>query len=279
MVTRARGFTVLELMIASAIALTIVAGAGAMLGQMVLQHRRDAEHARMRADLDLGLSRISHDLRHAGLGLPTGFVPEGEPALGPLLLAGETELVLAGDLPRPDQVLNGSSLAVPVSGGLRLGNELNEDRPTAAGTDPKHGPDEFAILVNSRGEWAQLGAALPSAFLIGPNRGFVSTPDRVFYRLEGGVLLRMQCWGPVPPQAETEPCGAGDGTGWERLASGIRLLQFEYATEAGAGLSPLPLAPQPRSKVRRVRVRLALRSAVGETTLDLAGETVVALRQ
>jgi hypothetical protein len=156
--------------------------------------------------------------------------------------------------------------------------------------------NEHLLVVGGSGRWVerQLGApmqggvglgralrittSLPTGLMEGgPSRAWVSTPDRVFYRLTptGATreLQRMQCWGSVGSPATLadfrtgcDPGSAATGTGWETLATGLTpgALDFTYLDASGAALArPVPDEALPR--VRRVVVRLTLEQSIAGT--------------
>jgi type II secretory pathway pseudopilin PulG len=89
--------------------------------------------------------------------------------------------------------------------------------------------------------------------------GMVSTPDRIFFRLNGTNLQRKQCWGKPLPNDPDWPSGGinnmasvdpqdvgsgGDtdcfpaGAGWETLLTNVSALNFRYFRENGAEVLP-----------------------------------------
>jgi prepilin-type N-terminal cleavage/methylation domain-containing protein len=129
-----RGFTLVEVLVASAVGLIILTG---MMGYLVQRSRRDQQEAllaRLKQDATLVLGQLVRELRQAGLGRPTRARREGEGEIfaGPLIAADRTSLAFIADLPRPDASLNGLSSfaanqAVPPmpDRGVALLNELN----------------------------------------------------------------------------------------------------------------------------------------------------------
>jgi prepilin-type N-terminal cleavage/methylation domain-containing protein len=129
-----RGFTLVEVLVASAVGLIILTG---MMGYLVQRLRRDqqeAQLARLKQDATLVLGQLGRELRQAGLGRPTRARGEGEGEIfpGPLIAADQTSLAFVADLPRPDASLNGLSSfaanqAVPPmpDRSVALLNELN----------------------------------------------------------------------------------------------------------------------------------------------------------
>lgn len=123
----------------------------------------------------------------------------------------------------------------------------------------------------------------------GPNRAWVSTLDRVFYRLDDGRLQRKQCWGSVGspivltgPGGLAEPCdpaGPDSGTDWETLAQGLAAdaLDVTYLDAAGNELTR-PLPPEALPRVRRVQVRLRLEQSVAGEALTHEDTLTVAPR-
>lgn len=344
MVRRARagGFTLIELMVASVVALMVLSTAIALLLASARAHRRHVELGRLKRSAALVVDQLTSELRQAGLGVPSSV--RAEPPGGlyppPLFTAGETSIAFSADLPRPDSALNGlSELADDQSPGtlpahgLAVVNELSGGCdvyvgalpcttdassllfPTEPGSGCDGSPDartcpwalnryrarEAILIVNSNGNWVQreldsppfgasntrralkLTTAPPPQFpfFAGANRGFVSTPDRVFYRVDGDSVVRKQCWDAVPipttTDALTVPCSRlDDGTDWEPLATGATL-SFIYYDANGIPLGPLPLSEPQLRRVRRVEVQLHLERAVSGLPAPLAYDTAVAV--
>ena len=116
--------------------------------------------------------------------------------------------------------------------------------PDSAPTCPwglkKYQPGEWLVLVDGVGRWVereissnlfsisssrialQLDQRLPMNFFDVPNRGWVASVDRVFYRLQEGTIERRQCWGmagsPATVGGLSQHCGSPlEGTEWEPL--------------------------------------------------------------
>lgn len=166
---------------------------------------------------------------------------------------------------------------------------------------------EPLLLVNGAGQWiqrsvsaAQLdsidpdfrrslrldGAALPNKLLEGPSPGFISTPDRLTYKLvkQGTLaaeehlrLVREQCWGQLNVANPLAPCNpAGYATPEETLLeydmpptashpmsmAWQDTLRFTYHTANGTqlvGAAPsFELSEAQRRQVRQVRLHLQL---------------------
>jgi prepilin-type N-terminal cleavage/methylation domain-containing protein len=320
-----RGFTLIEVVVASGVGVVLLA---AVMGYLLHRSRMDHQEARrgrLKQDASLVLGQLGRELRQAGLGRPTRARREGEGELfpGPLLAADATELAFVADLPRPDSSLNGVSAFAANQGqpllpdrGIALLNELNGgcdvdgSSPSACRTDEsslllaasgqdclasphtsptcpwglnKYRPGEWLVLVDGVGRWVerrvssslfsssgsrvalQLDERLPVDFFAVPNRGWVASVDRVFYRLREGAVERKQCWsglgGPTSVSAISRPCTSlGEGTPWEPLlrTAAPEGLTFRYFDAQGAELTRLPLSTQELRRVRRVEVRLRL---------------------
>lgn len=157
---RARGFTLVEVLVAGAVGLVILASA---IGYLVHRSRVDAREkqlARLKRDASLLLGQLERELRQAGLGRPTRTRLEGDQELfpGPLLAASATGLAFVADLPRPDASLNGLSSfaanqAVPPlpSGGVALLNELNGGCDVDASSFSACRTDEASLLLPAPG--------------------------------------------------------------------------------------------------------------------------------
>ncbi|MDY7227406.1 PilW family protein [Hyalangium rubrum] len=161
------------------------------------------------------------------------------------------------------------------------------DFPHSSPTCPwglnKYQAGEWLVLVDGAGRWVErqvsssvFGNAIgrlalvfdepiPRDFFEVPNRGWVASLDRVFYRLEGGAVERKQCWERVGVQATlsglSRPCRAKEeGTPWEPLlrTAAPGGLVFRYFDAQGVEFKALPLAPMDLRRVRRVEVALRL---------------------
>ncbi|HYV44879.1 MAG TPA: prepilin-type N-terminal cleavage/methylation domain-containing protein [Myxococcaceae bacterium] len=155
----------------------------------------------------------------------------------------------------------------------------------------KYQASEWVMVANGKGDWAELqlsptvfvsrpprkflqlaGARPGGLFPVGiPNRGFVSTPDRVFYELNAGTVRRQQCWSqlgtPIDPASiVVKPCDApANGTDWEVRARDVAALSFEYRDAADAIIAaPVPVADLRR--IRRVVITLSLQRALSAAT-------------
>jgi prepilin-type N-terminal cleavage/methylation domain-containing protein len=320
-----RGFTLIEVLVASAVGLIILTG---MMGYLVQRSRRDHQEkqlAQLKQDASLVLGQLGRELRQAGLGRPTRARREGEGEIfpGPLIAADETSLAFAVDLPRPDASLNGlSSFAanqtvppmpdrsVALLNELNGGCDVDGSSPSACRTDvsslllmpsgvdclsspgsaptcpwglKKYRPGEWLVLVDGVGRWVerrvslslyassasrtalQLNEPLPADFFDVPNRGWVASVDRVFYRLREGTVERKQCWNmmgsPVTASTLSRPCtSGGDGTPWEPLlrTAEARGFTFRYFDARGFEIARFPPPDEELRRVRRVDVQLRL---------------------
>lgn len=181
------------------------------------------------------------------------------------------------------------------------------DSPESAPSCPwglnKYLPGEWLVLVDGTGRWVerQVGAnvfgsatgrlalmldeRLPVDFFDVPNRGWVASLDRVFYRLEAGTVERKQCWERVGIQATVSglarPCGdKGEGTPWEPLLRTVapQGLVFRYFDAQGVELTALPLTPMDLRRVRRVEVGLHLTAPTSGAPVTYDTFTAVTLR-
>lgn len=338
MVRRARGYTLVEAMLASLLSLLIIAAAFQVLGFVVMHHHRDLGRAKMRQMGDVVVRSLAHDLRHAGLGVPSGPRASGAFELLDRIFVAETaEVALLADLARPESSLNGfsllggeqpglaaapffvtlvneltgecavdllsspacttrdSSLLVPASAGT--GCAGSEFHPTCPWALQKYKSGDTVIVANGLGAWDEFTVDNPRHADGGdrrglrltaapghltptlPNRGFVSTIDRVFYRLNGDKVERVQCWGPLPSPL-TASCPAGSNSlGVETLATGVTRFELTYATSQGTDRpAPVTAAADLRS-IRRVHVALDLSTTVFDVPLSHTLETTVAVRR
>jgi hypothetical protein len=148
--------------------------------------------------------------------------------------------------------------------------------------------DEYIIVADGLGRWVErridsgiyaahsgsnrvtlsLDVAVPPELVSsGPNQGYASTPDRVFYRVSAGWVERNQCWGSVgkPIGSLSTPCtNTANGTNWERLARGALTAQptFSYYTAGGVKLTA-PVAAASLRSIHRVDITLRLERVVG----------------
>lgn len=167
---------------------------------------------------------------------------------------------------------------------------------------------EYLIVANTKGNWVErrlhsslqaavsggrrtlvLEQSLPLDFFSGPNRGFVSTPDRVYYGLNAGGVRRNQCWGSIfsSPGGNTFSLGCPDlpadnATGWETLTTGVvpSGLRFTYWSASGT-LLPVPVTDESDLRsIRRVDIELDLERVLpdGEKLLHSASLSIT-LRQ
>lgn len=190
-------------------------------------------------------------------------------------------------------------------------------KPDGARTCPwalnRYQTDEYLIVADSLGRWVerqisssgvyaqnttsgrfalQLTDDVPAElFANGPNQGFVSTPDRVFFQLNAGRWERKQCWGSVgvgsgsPSTLDLDtPCGAGPnvGTAWEQLASAggtPASATFTYWKANGTKLTT-PVAASDLKDIYRVVIRLELqRSQSNGPPLSHVAYGSITLRQ
>jgi prepilin-type N-terminal cleavage/methylation domain-containing protein len=175
-------------------------------------------------------------------------------------------------------------------------------RPDRARTCPwslkRYRGSEYIIVADALGRWVErqvdggiygvhtgskrvtlsLNVKVPPELVSGgPNQGYASTPDRVFYRINNGWVERNQCWGSVsaPIATLSQPCtGTTNGTDWERLARGALTAQptFTYYTAGGAQL-PTPVAAASLRSIHRVDITLRFERVVGtgaDTKTDAA---------
>jgi prepilin-type N-terminal cleavage/methylation domain-containing protein len=319
-----RGFTLIELMIGSAVMVVVLTGAAAVLLAATQQHRRGLEKANLERTCNQLIGQMEAELRQAGLGMPKGtLIGAGTRFSAAILEANANDVVFFADLARPDSSLNGLSAlsdeqTTTGPDGVAVLNELNgncdvytasahcqTDTSSAIFSTPgdcgsnsgaitcpwalkKYRGSEWVMVANGAGDWAelqlvpgifvsrasrkflQLTASRPASLFPAnvPNRGFVATPDRVFYELNGGTVRRKQCWSqlstPIDPASiMARSCTAPvDGTDWEVRARDVAALNFEYRDGADAVIAaPVPLADLRR--IRRVVINLSLQRTLG----------------
>lgn len=125
-------------------------------------------------------------------------------------------------------------------------------------------------------------SAPPAALRSRSRGGFVSTIDRVFYRLNAGKLERQQCWDAIgaPTLAALGPCPGGAGTPWEVIADAPLGSTFtvSYFDATGAALA-VPLAPTALPRVERVDLSLHLEQTFGDEVLSSDATQSVSFRQ
>ncbi len=135
MVRRARpsrGFTLLELMVAGAVALFMLTAALAVFSRAAAMQRKQRVKMELKRSAELVMGQLTSELRQAGLGRPRGTRAEpGGEAFPPALLVAEAQrIVFVADLPRWNSNFNGFSQLAdsqPASSvaGVALLNELN----------------------------------------------------------------------------------------------------------------------------------------------------------
>jgi len=168
--------------------------------------------------------------------------------------------------------------------------------------------NEYLIVANTKGNWVErqlqsslhaavsggrrtlvLQDSLPTDFFSGANRGFVSTPDRVYYGLDAGGVRRNQCWGSIfsSPGGSTFDLGcpdlfASNATGWEVLTTGVAPngLRFSYWSASGT-LLPVPVTDAADLRgIRRVDIELDLERKLPDgETLRHSASLSITLRQ
>ena len=163
------------------------------------------------------------------------------------------------------------------------------DSPGSARTCPwslnRYRPNEFIIVSDALGRWVEqrirnnlyvttgnrvaleLTTPLPNGmFADGANQGWVSTPDRVFFRFNGQLWQRKQCWGPVgtgsPLLTLTTECPDNDpqlGTPWESLArvgGPLPKPTFTYWRADGTEITTVPVLGADLGLIQRVDIRM-----------------------
>jgi type II secretory pathway pseudopilin PulG len=161
----------------------------------------------------------------------------------------------------------------------------DDSSPTCPWGLNRYQGQEVLIVANAKGSWVErelepsllaevsggrktlvLEDGLPTDFFSGPNRGFVSTPDRVYYGLDGGQVRRNQCWGSIfsspggPFELGCPDVFATNATGWEALTTGVAAngLRFTYWSASGT-LLPVPVTDETDLRsIRRVDIELDL---------------------
>jgi len=212
-------------------------------------------------------------------------------------LNGDCDVMVGGFLPCETDT---SSLLMAPSGASCSGAGTAPTCPWALG---KYRGDEYLILANGHGTWQEVRvapalfevpaassrrmlklAAVPAGLVAGSlSRAVLSSPDRVFWRLNGTSVERAQCWGSVGLVGAIPGgvCNAGtDGTGFEPLATHVAPGGFalDYEDALGAAL-PAPLSSANAQRARRVHVVLSLESGAGEITTRVRAESTFSLRQ
>ncbi|WP_375770635.1 prepilin-type N-terminal cleavage/methylation domain-containing protein [Archangium gephyra] len=179
------------------------------------------------------------------------------------------------------------------------------DAPTCPWGLNRYQGQEYLIVANQKGSWVErqlkaslhasvtggrrtlvLETGLPADFLSGPNRGFVSTPDRVYYGLDAGGVRRNQCWGSIfSGGAFSLACSdtfTTTATGWEVLTTGVAPngLRFSYWTANGT-LLPVPVTDEVDLRgIRRVDIELDLERPLPDgETLRHSASLSITLRQ
>jgi prepilin-type N-terminal cleavage/methylation domain-containing protein len=272
-------FTLIEVMVALAVGGILLSTVVGLLTLTMRDARRMRAQAEMLRDAESIGRLLGSELRLAGLGVPRG---EGvDPSYGTsppvtfptaVLVAGDSEVGILADLPRPDAnfstfgalhtrptgtaavraiawhnenngacipdgsatscVVGRDSLLFPDGGAGCRGTGSGAafaDRQCPWGLR-RVLPGDSILIVAGDGRWsralvsgsvvtsnvasggpvaAELSAGYPTAVWPNTNlgdapggalgQGFVTTLDRVFYKLDGRTLVRRQCWGDPNP--------------------------------------------------------------------------------
>jgi prepilin-type N-terminal cleavage/methylation domain-containing protein len=129
---RARGFTLVELLIGLAIAAVVLTAGELTVLRAAGSVRRTREREALRRQGQGVVDLLTSELRQAGLGRPTGGRKSNPADRFPaaVLAATTTSVTFLADVPRPESALNGFSrlagdLATRPADGLPLLNELN----------------------------------------------------------------------------------------------------------------------------------------------------------
>jgi prepilin-type N-terminal cleavage/methylation domain-containing protein len=155
-----RGFTLVEVMVASTVGILILMAAMGYLLSRSRMDQQEAQRSRLKQDSSLLLGQLGRELRQAGLGRPTRARRDrdGELFPGPLLHANQTALAFVADLPRPDANLNGLSAFAAHQGspplpdrGLALLNELNGGCDVDGSSPAACRTDEASLLLAAPG--------------------------------------------------------------------------------------------------------------------------------
>lgn len=134
--------------------------------------------------------------------------------------------------------------------------------------------------------WPNILASDPPVAVTG--QGFVTTVDRVFYRLNGTNMERIQCFGDpdpgsvnwpnlattaMPGTLTSTPTGGtvNECTAAEVVAKNVASLQFDYFTGTG-------VATTAKDQVRRVDWTIKLRKTVNSRTVEQDVVGTVAIR-
>jgi len=238
-----------------------------------------------------GVSQLSDDQAILGVGLSASGVA----------ILNELNGTCAVDVLSPHCLTNQTSALFAAGPDCTA----NQGAPTCPWGLRKYQLQEWLIMANGAGNWLErrlpmtgnvFGSfasryylAVPAGRPLGffsnlPNRGFVSTPDRVFYRLNAGTVERQQCWESIS-EAPTvgslsgplgTPCTT-EGTGWEPRARGVSTLAFEYRDGADTVI-PAPVAAADLRRIRRVVITLSLQRAVGTATVTADAVTSATVR-
>jgi prepilin-type N-terminal cleavage/methylation domain-containing protein len=206
-------------------------------------------------------------------------------------------LAVLNELNGSCDVVSGSACTTDTSS--QLFDYATTNSATNCSTDPddartcpwsldRYQTEEYLIVADALGRWVerrlsssgvyskntgsgrfalQLDGNVPDTlFANGPNQGFVSTPDRVFFQLNAGLWERKQCWGSVgvgsgsPSTLDlSTPC-TSEGTDWEPLARAggtPASPTFTYWKADGTKLTP-PIAASDLKAIYRVVIRLEL---------------------
>lgn len=100
----------IELVIGLTMGAIVLGALVAILGTALVENRRQRAHSELQRDAEFVVQLLTQEIRQAGLGVPTGA--HVDPAFGTgapstfdarrILVAGATDMLIMGDLPRPD---------------------------------------------------------------------------------------------------------------------------------------------------------------------------------
>jgi len=258
----AAGLTLIEILVAMAIALLIVAGSTAFVARGRAAHRTSESLAGIEESLDAGFALLVDDIRHAGY---LGLAPPGTEVAGssPLGSAERTDLAVAGgcgaslalDLAAPIAAADGAYAAAP---GAALGCRASPAGRAAPGSDTLVLRHALAGAGRPEPGRLQLETTLRSAALAANGAATLGAGAR-WHDLEVGVYyVSLDSTGRVGrPSLRRKRLVGGVRPAFqdEELVSGISDLQVAIDTAATAGTP------------RAIRIELEAVSDVAEPTL------------
>lgn len=233
-----RGFSLLELLAASFLALLVLAGAFYVYKSQYRNMLVKTSIAEMRMNGQYALNEAQYYLMHAGMGLPPGLI---------CLAFSDSNLVVKSNPSKKGFAARKLPLAVSTEAGFRLDNPADaKGFENAAYVAVPGQRDEKAVLAFSpstgvlrlQGDWARF-----------PDQAILYPLARMEIRREsdGRFRIREQRPGFRPDSAD----------GSLTLAEGIDRLRYRFISKSGARSGSIPVS---LDTLERIEIRLTARA-------------------